>query len=212
MLVHIHILDADPALRPWKKMLERVAGSTVEKVSALLDLRNVDLIFWSNPQETVKEVGGIGGYTPDQHRVIISLDPKVPNFKQAIKTTLPATIAHELHHSVRWRKPGYGNTLLEALVTEGLADHFVKEVIDIKPPLPWTRALSGAALKKMLMRAKRSFHEPYDHQAWFFGSKELNIPRWSGYSLGFHIIGEYLKKNPGVHASKLVAQNAKLFI
>ncbi len=39
--------------------------------------------------------------------------------------------------------------------------------------------------------------------AWFFGSDELGIPRWTGYSLGFKIVRGYLARNPGTKASAL---------
>ena len=39
--------------------------------------------------------------------------------------------------------PGYGITLAEALVTEGLADHFVAEAFPDTPPQPWDHALSA---------------------------------------------------------------------
>lgn len=39
-------------------------------------------------------------------------------------TDVPATIIHELHHCSRSAGRGYGRTLLEALVSEALAQHF----------------------------------------------------------------------------------------
>ena len=51
-----------------------------------------------------------------------------PNYKkgvsQAIRASLPKMLAHELHHARRGTSVGYGDTLGEALVAEGLAQSF----------------------------------------------------------------------------------------
>lgn len=188
-----------------------VTKATLKRVAHLLPLKNIDIVLYENPEGAIAEVGGIGGYTPNAHTVLISLDPKNPKFKSAITRELSSTLAHELHHAIRWRKPGYGITLLEALVTEGLADHFALEAGSRKPP-PWSRALSVTERKRLLKRAHRLFHHTYNHMDWFFGSKKKRIPRWTGYSLGFYLVGEYLKSHPNTKASSLVTTKASVII
>ena len=98
---------------------------------------------------------------------------------------------------------GYGETLFDALITEGLADHFDREVNGGDPP-PWSTSLSDAQREVWLKRAREEFGSTsYDHAAWFYG-KEGGQPKWTGYALGYHLVGEYLnraKKKP----SELVA-------
>lgn len=102
--------------------------------------------------------------------------------------------------------------MFEALVTEGLADHFEIEVTG-KNPQPWDTALTGKQVEKYLDLAQRELdHKNYNHHAWFYGSKEKHIPRWTGYSLGFRIVGEYLKKNPDRKPSRLYGVNAKQLV
>ena len=88
---------------------------------------------------------GVGGYTdPRDGNVVIAIADDVQ--REALETWIPATVVHELHHSSRVRTgPGYGVTLGEALVSEGLADHFVSEMFPSTPSLPWDNAfrLSG---------------------------------------------------------------------
>jgi uncharacterized protein YjaZ len=113
--------------------------------------------------------------------------------KKALGTWVPATLAHELHHSSRIRTgPGYGITLAEALVTEGLADHFVAEAFPRTPPQPWDNAISAEQETELWRKAQSILKVPYgyNHQAWFFGGR--NLPRWAGYTLGYRIADAYL--------------------
>jgi Predicted Zn-dependent protease (DUF2268) len=66
----------------------------------------------------------------------------------------------------------------EALVTEGLADHFAAEVFPRTPLPPWDHALSGAREQALWERAGPDLWGSYtlgDHQRWFFGGS--GIPR-----------------------------------
>ena len=73
----------------------------------------------------------------------------------------------------------------------------------MEPP-PWTVALTQAQLADMGERASGEYDYPrYDHRAWFFGSDGTGIPRWTGYSLGFALVSEYLECHPDASASAL---------
>ena len=107
-------------------------------------------------------------------------------------------MAHELHHVAR--RP------LDALIHEGLADHFAVELTGLEPPL-WVLALSPEETIRLVARAREEYDSPhYSHMAWFFGSDELGIPRWAGYSLGFKLVGDYLARNPSAKASALATE------
>lgn len=212
MSVHIHVLFASPKFRPHAKRLRVIAQKAVHLVQRRLPLKDIDIVLYENPDDVVSEVGGVGGFTPHAHIVLISLDPANPKFKASMEGEVTRALIHELHHAIRWRKPGYGETLLEALITEGLADQFVLELTGDQKPEPWARALKPAERTRLLARAKKVFHKPYNHFAWFFGSKEEKLPRWTGYSLGFFLVGEYLKAHPDETPSQLVATEASVFI
>ncbi len=140
--------------------------------------------------------------------MIVSIDGTPPGgLKAAVETWVPAALAHELHHSSRVRMgPGYGITLAEALVTEGLADHFVAEAFPDTPPQPWDDALSEDQETEVWERAQAVLEVPYgyDHRAWFFGRGDL--PRWAGYTLGYRIAQAYLGDD--VSASSAVGTEA----
>jgi uncharacterized protein YjaZ len=189
-------------------LFKQIVRLTLTRVLPLLNSSNeVDLVFSVNPQATIPEYG-IGGYTPNAHNIFISLDPKHPKFISSLKIELPRTLAHELHHTIRWIDPGYGQTLGEALVTEGLAANFELEVFKGKPNM-WDVAVQGKKLQQLQARATRELHSSkYNHNDWFFGSERRHIPRWTGYALGYRIVHEYLRNDPKLKPSRLVAVQA----
>ncbi len=193
MNVISHLLIAgNKKLTQRRALLQQVVRHALQRILPLLHSTHaVDVVFSVNPQATIPEFG-IGGYTPNAHTIFISLDPKHPKFISSLKTQLPRTLAHELHHTIRWIDPGYGQTLGEALVTEGLAANFELEVFGKKPNM-WDLAVRGKKLQQLYQRATRELRSSqYNHNEWFFGSERRNIPRWAGYALGFHIVQRFL--------------------
>ena len=108
--------------------------------------------------------------------------------------------------------PGYGITLGEALVSEGLSDHFVGQAFPKTPPLPWDhRKMTARQEGGLWKRAKPDLAIPgaYDHPLWFFGAGGKNaLPRWSGFTLAYRIVRPYLAS--GRMPSKAVATPAEI--
>ena len=164
----------------------------------------------NNPSATIREIG-IGGRNPDPNRVILSIDPGFPEIMASIRNELPSLLAHEIHHAKRRRHAGYGSTLLEAMISEGLADAFSIEVTHINPP-PWSNALADHEIVAWMERSQEEWYsDSYNHYAWFFGTDET-IPRWTGYTLGFRLVEEYLQKNNNDQPSDLYDEAASSFV
>lgn len=211
MNINLHLLNASGSLYVFVNDIKNSFKTSINEISKKLSISDIDIVVYDNPLGAIPEFG-IGGYAPNANLIFVSLDPKFPNLSKSIGDQFSRTLAHEIHHCMRWRGPGYGNTLLEALITEGLADHFDLEMHggDL---YPWDLALDKDQLKKFLKKAKTEFNnKEYDHNAWFFGSKQKNIPKWTGYSLGFKIVNDYLQRNPDEKPSSLHNVNAKEFL
>ncbi|MCB9798557.1 hypothetical protein H6758_02435 [Candidatus Nomurabacteria bacterium] len=203
----IHLLNASSALNEYEKFIINSIDETFNRMVDTLPLIPIDVVVKDEPLNVVPETG-IGGYTPDAYTIYLSLDANFKNFKENLILEIPKTIAHEYHHSLRWNGPGYGNTLGEAIISEGLADHFQMELLGGKPQ-PWCTALSENGLANLQpIATKEYWTSPYDHASWFFGNPDLNIPRWAGYSLGFYLVKQYLDKT-GQKAAKLYDISAK---
>jgi uncharacterized protein YjaZ len=95
--------------------------------------------------------------------------------------------------------PGYGTTVGEAIVIEGLADAFSLLAFPSTPPLPWANALQPEELDKFstLARSHATTTDTPDlHSQWFFGSGDM--PRWAGYTVGATWVRDFLATHEDV--------------
>ncbi len=100
-----------------------------------LDGGDVDIVVRDDPWMVIPEVG-LGGFAPDAHTVFLALDPDHALYEWAVEYEVFRAVAHELHRVARRRGSALGHTLLDALVADGLADHFSIEQTGMQPP-PW---------------------------------------------------------------------------
>jgi uncharacterized protein YjaZ len=141
--------------------------------------------------------------------IFITVDPDNPALSVNSEKSFERMFAHELHHAARWDGPGYGSSLGEALVSEGLAGHFVREVWAGLPE-PWEQ-LDILEIRRHVPLAARDWdRKDYSHNAWFFGVGEL--PRWLGYSLGFQLVSQFMSERADRKASNLAKADAKAFL
>lgn len=215
MSINTHILTASKAVEPYAAELRTIAESAVKAAKKLLPIKEVDVVFYDNPGATFTEdeLGGIGGFTPNAHTVLVSLNPRHSHFKDSLKNELLFMLIHELHHTIRWQKQVEVDTLLEALIFEGLADHFAMEITGRKKPTIYSSALTREQKEFFLKKASEEWNKPtYNHNEWFYGSKPESIPRWTGYTLGFDLVAKYLNAHPELSVSTLTTADASLFL
>lgn len=205
----IRIVDPTGQLRDHGPLIDSLARATLQTVERAIDVRNVTITIRSDPANAIGG-WGVGGFTPDAETVSIALDPSFPELGRLLPARLPPLLAHELHHSVRHRQPGYGGTLFEAMISEGLADRFAIELLQAPVP-PWSAALDDSAIERWYSAAEPEFDRAgYDHARWFFGSTS-EVPRWTGYAIGYHLVAAYQAGHPGATAAALVATSAAAF-
>jgi uncharacterized protein YjaZ len=192
MSLQKHFLNSSGTISSFKNEIDSAIEHSFAMINQKLAIDKLDIVIQNSPNNTIPELG-IGGFSPDGYTIFLSLDLGHPQINQTIQNEILKTLAHEAHHCARWRGPGYGTTLFEALVTEGLADCFQMEISGENQPI-WTTALNKEELEIMTIKAKKEYWLPYNHSSWFFGSNEAKIPRWTGYSLGYSIVKNYLEK------------------
>jgi hypothetical protein len=148
---------------------------------------------------------GLGGYAHGPNQIELLVNPGISMANLAAR--LPSIVAHELHHAARIRGPGYGSTLLESMVSEGLADHFARELLGAPLP-PWVLALTPDEIDHWLDEARPELDSTtFDFGAWFFGAGG-EIPQWTAYAIGYSLVSDYLAANPGATAASLVHVDA----
>lgn len=192
-----------------RSIIETEVSTGISLINNLMEIDDIQIRIVDN--SNIIPVGfGIGGYNPNEQEVIIAVNTNFNNLDSCLEQSFIPLLAHEIHHAKRRRSVGYGNTLLQAVVSEGLADHFSIEVTGVAPP-PWSVALSGSDLQEWLDTASSTWDDsPYNHEAWFLGT-DPNIPRWAGYSIGFEIVKNYLIENPDRLPSTLHNEPAESF-
>lgn len=199
--------DDGRALRDYETSIRAILNSTLDRIANALQITGVTITVTPGPGIAGY---GIGGFTPSGGVVQIAVDPAFPGLAQLLPDRLPSIVGHELHHAKRWRGPGYGRTLLEALVSEGLADHFAIEFLGAPVP-PWSDAFPRDQTASFLAQARPEFDSAaYDHERWFFGTGPA-LPRWTGYTLGFRLVEAYQSEHPGMTAAQLVNASANVF-
>ena len=126
MTIRLHLLSGGGALDSWKSRIEGGFDQAIRNVSPLPPISDVDVIVYASPR-VIPEIG-LNGYSDTPYLMRLWFDPSHSLIRETFEKAFVSTFAHELHHCARARGPGYGSTLAEALVTEGLACHFEAEV------------------------------------------------------------------------------------
>lgn len=205
----LHILKASGRLAQYETVIMETAEAALYDIQKKIHLPSVDIVFEDNPNEAILNHAS-GGICPNPHLVRVAINPEYENINVELSADLRSTLAHELHHAARANVVGYGDTLREALVTEGLAAHFDIELHGGEPK-PWDVEVTGRELEQMKQLAiKEIDDENHNHARWFFGAGDGEIPYWTGYSLAFNLVGKYLDQT-GKTAGELVDTPAEEF-
>lgn len=205
--VYFHFLLGSGKLTPHTEFIQKTLESHLKKLAPKLSLTDLDIVIEHDPDSVIPETGACA-WCLDPHVIHIVVDVDRSDFKKIVTDTLYGTLVHEGHHLLRWRGPGYGCTLGEAIVSEGLACRCEEEYTTKRQP--WDHALSPAQIKKYLPVAYRLRKKQYDHNKWFFGTQKT-VPRWAGYTLGYFLVEKYLKTHPQATAISLCNTSADIF-
>jgi len=209
---HLYILEATGRLIPYIPIIQLATAVAIRETCERLDLSPVDIVVDENPDRAVTQLG-IGGEALSPHRIDISIDPGFAWSDDSLSKGLRRIYPHEFHHCTRMKGPrGRPRTLLDAVVSEGLADHFELELSGAEPQ-PWSVALTDEEAKALQERAVQEYHSTsYAARVdWMMGSREKDIPKWTGYSLGFRLVGAHIERT-GRTAAELVHTPAIDFI
>lgn len=192
--------------------IDSVVTEALDHIAAILPGPATDIGIALGTQ-VIPELGVTGYTSPTNGKIYILVDPHSQTpYNQTLRVWLPAALSHEVHHSVRiLGGPGFGPTLGESLVTEGLATAFDSQAW---PGLtePWMNAISPAQEAVLWVRMKQALNTAgvavYDQ--WFFGSP--GIPRWTGFTIGYHMVSDYLRRHPHDSSASIVDLPASTII
>lgn len=201
----IHIADASGVLAPYQHRIKDALARAEACVANACDPIDVDIIVQNFTWGVIPEVG-IGGSTPNSWLIHLNCDPTNEHFEASLEERLERTVIHEANHAMRLRGFGGAVTLGEAIVSEGLAGQFVRQIYS-NPPEPWEAPHDDDIV--VLPDVIAAWNGPYDHAEWFFGAGDR--PWWLGYRLGYRIVGVHIEKS-GRTAAELTRVSADEFL
>jgi hypothetical protein len=171
--------------------LPRLVTEVLDRVNTLLPGPQVSITVDDlSASALVPETGTAGHTNLVSGDVIVGFGatPQI-GADTAMRTWLPQTLSHELDHSIRiLTGPGFGTTLLQMTITEGLASMF-EEAASPGPPNPPGHALNPSQECTLWKRAQPLLDHEGLYQQWMFGGE--GIPRWTAYTIGYDIVSSY---------------------
>lgn len=202
MEIHLgcYLRDEAPQLAQWAKKV-------VAKCSKIISFKDARIGIYSSYD--LGEVNGSRGYCPSDTIIDITVDLNHPNLKFE---TFRFTLAHQLYSLAR-RQAGIeiDETFLECLISEGLADHFYRETYGEIPA--WISEMDKTEVTKLFKKATPFLGEQVDDRffnEWFLqGSEKLKIAKWSGYSLGYALVTQILKRDKKLNSISFLDVPAK---
>lgn len=152
---------------------------------------------------------GIGGRTFSDTEVELYFDPNHANVAESLSIWSGRQIAHELNHVARWQAHAMKRTLLDTIISEGLATYYEEHWGGKYLGTKWGHALDQTQTQEEWQRAQKEFDSAnYNYGDWFFGS-DKGHPVYSGYSLGTTIVTDYFRNHPHEEMAKVVKMPSK---
>ena len=165
----------------------------------------------------VNQLGGALGFSLGANATLLFVWPRGD-----WEANLRYNVVHEYAHLVRnllfprgiaggrlvYMKTQQPETLLDAMIAEGISDCFARECLDGARPR-WMDAEGDIDIGKMWPRLHRRFaiSDATEIRRFLFGDGD-RVPAWTGYTLGYTIVRRFLDNNPGATMMRLVSMPA----
>lgn len=195
-----------------KSEIEKVISETVEKCNEKLSVPTKNFIF-VHPYLTTKDDKVFGGvmavavYSCVFHLFI--------NLDEYSEKSIKNTVAHELNHTIYYyhHYDNFNNyTPLDEMLLEGLAENFREQYFD--PEITkWAGALEKEEAFQILKDLDKNTLESKDQKVikgFLFGNGKYK--KWSGYSIGYWLVKEFINKNRNISWDELMKTSSKRFV
>lgn len=195
--INVLITRANGNLDGKVKTIEKAVRVAEQYVFSRLKIDwDIDLLVTNRLYDIIIHEDGVGGRTRTSDFIEFTIDEE-----KATENLISEMVAHELCHAARWGKNDeWANSLFDGMISEGIATYFEAEFVKdrtekmlfIKTILERSDGENEKILEKLRSQLDLNYCD-YDYDTIFFnGGNEL--PRWSGYSLGYYLVKKYLKK------------------
>ena len=199
-----------------------IVEEAIEVASAMLprpDLSARMFIFPGDGESRVlaEQLGGVLGFSLGSLATLLFVWPGGD-----WRRNLRYTVVHEYAHLVRnllfprgiaagrlvYTKTQQVETLLDAMIVEGVAEWFAQACIEGARPR-WLEATDDAEVSRMWPRVRRRFgvSDVTEIRRFLFGDGD-RVPSWTGYAVGYEIVEQYLGAHPDASPASLVSMPA----
>ena len=189
------LTEANGNLSSSKEIIKDAVKTAYEYVFPKLKVNwDIDLLVTNRLYDIIIPEDGVGGRTKTSDYIEFAIDEK-----KATKNSISEMVTHELCHAARWGKNDEQiNSLFDGIISEGIATYLEAEFVKnrkektffIKTILERTNDENEKILKELRSQLDSNY---YDYNTIFFNGND-ELPRWSGYSLGYYLVKKYLKK------------------
>ncbi len=189
------LTEANGNLSSSREMIVGAVKTAEEYVFPKLKIDwDIDLLVTNRLYDIIIPEDGVGGRTRTSDFIEFAI-----NEEKATKNLISEMVAHELCHVARWGKnKEWINSLFDGIISEGIATYleaeFVKDrkekTVFIETILERTDDENKKILEKLRDQLESNY---YDYDTIFFNGND-ELPRWSGYSLGYYLVKKYLEK------------------
>ena len=180
-----------------KKVDLKVIKEAVLACNKFICKRKVYIFIFPTFDEFIlNKMDGVSGYTIYKNTIAIYINTN-KNYKKALKETLVHEMAHVI--SDYYNK----NTLKDALINEGLAEHF-REYLIGGGKAKWVKSISKKEALLIFKKIKPYLNKSNDklYRELFLGGGRY--PLWAGYAIGYYLIDNYLKKQKIINWNKIL--------
>ena len=187
--------------------LPLVVARALARVNALLPGPPATITVYYNSTPVIPQTGTSGYTSPATGGITIGLgQTPQASFSMIMQLWLPRTLSHEIDHSVRiLAGPGFGASLLEQIISEGISSAFDMSAFP-GTPNPWDRAISRGQECALWKQARPLLGQSGLYETWMFG--QPGIPHWTAFTIGYDIVTGYRQRHPDMSWSAITAASA----
>ncbi|MFB6246348.1 MAG: DUF2268 domain-containing putative Zn-dependent protease [Candidatus Pacearchaeota archaeon] len=161
---------------------------TLRKIKDSIPMESLNIFIFPTTSKFVKDkLDGISGFCTFKKTIILHMFPS-ENWEESMKKSLIHEATHALSPFYNINEMSIG----EQIIFDGIAENFVEHITGEKSHLG--NAINKESAQKYFEELKEILDSEdfEEHGKVFYGTGKY--PLWTGYSIGYHLIKEYLKK------------------
>lgn len=193
--VNILLTEANGNLSDKKAIITSAIKTAEDFVFPKLKINwDIDMLVTNRLYDIIIPEDGVGGRTRTSDFIEFAI-----NEEKADENLISEMAVHELCHAARWGKNDeWIQSLFDGVINEGLATYLEAEFVkDRKEKTVFITTIlkrTDEENEKILRNLRDQLDSNcYDYETVFYNGND-NLPRWSGYSLGYYLVKKYLER------------------